>query len=213
MNGIIQEMLTLLKDEACEYSVAMRTDLAAELPEVMADRVQLQQVFLNLMLNAIEAMKDSGGELKVKSHLQHGQLQFSVTDTGVGLPTEKTDQMFSAFLTTKSKGNGLGLAISRSIVESQGGLWAIANDGRVNVHWSHTLRLQIGKRVCKEGAVSQPVEADIGVSNVSEHPWLAAKRQEAGGHPHHRFAPDAVNPETREVGLLPNLLVSMSRCN
>ena len=131
VNAIIPEVLALLKDEACEYSVAMRTDLAAELPEVMADRVLLQQVFMNLILNAIEAMKDSGGDLTVKSHLQDRQLQCSVTDTGLGLPTEKMDQIFSAFFTTKPQGSGMGLAISRSIVESHGGrLWASANHGR-----------------------------------------------------------------------------------
>jgi PAS domain S-box-containing protein len=131
MNGIIQEMLTLLKGEANRYPIAMRTELAAELPEIRADRVQLQQVFMNLMLNAIEAMKDSGGELTVESVLQDGQLQFSVSDTGVGLPMEKMDQIFSAFFTTKPQGSGMGLSISRSIVESHGGrLWATANDGR-----------------------------------------------------------------------------------
>jgi PAS domain S-box-containing protein len=130
VNGIIQEMLTLLKGEADRYSVAMRAELAAELPQIMADPVQLQQVFMNLMLNAIEAMKDSGGELTVKSELQDGQLQFSVSDTGVGLPAEKMDQIFSAFFTTKPQGSGMGLAISRSIVESHGGrLWASANSG------------------------------------------------------------------------------------
>jgi len=130
MNGIIHEMLTLLDGEATRSSIAMRTELAAELPKVMADRVQLQQVFMNLMLNAIEAMKDSGGELTVKSELQDGQLQFSVSDTGVGLPAEKMDQIFSAFFTTKPQGSGMGLAISRSIVESHGGqLWASANSG------------------------------------------------------------------------------------
>jgi len=131
VNGIIQEMLTLLKCEADQYSVAMRTDLAAEQPKMTADRVQLQQVFMNLILNAIEAMKDSGGELTVKSQLQDGQLQFSVSDTGVGLPSEKMDQIFSAFFTTKPQGSGMGLAISRSIVESHGGrLWGAANGGR-----------------------------------------------------------------------------------
>ena len=131
VNGIIEEILTLLKCEANRYSVAMRTELAADLPKIMADRVQLQQVFMNLMLNAIEAMKDSGGELTVKSQLQDGQLQFSVSDTGVGLPKEKIDQIFSAFFTTKPQGSGMGLSISRSIVESHGGrLWATANDGR-----------------------------------------------------------------------------------
>jgi PAS domain S-box-containing protein len=130
VNGIIHELLTLLKGEAYRFSVAMRTDLSAELPKLMVDRVQLQQVFMNLMLNAIEAMKDSGGELTVKSELQDGQLQFSVSDRGVGLPIEKMDQIFSAFFTTKPQGSGMGLAISRSIVESHGGqLWASANSG------------------------------------------------------------------------------------
>jgi C4-dicarboxylate-specific signal transduction histidine kinase len=131
VNGIIHEMLTLLKGEAMRSSIAMRTDLSAELPRIMVDRVQLQQVFMNLMLNAIEAMEDTGGELAVKSELQDGQLQFSVSYTGVGLPTEKVDQIFSAFFTTKPQGSGMGLAITRSIVESHGGqLWAAANDGR-----------------------------------------------------------------------------------
>jgi PAS domain S-box-containing protein len=130
VNNIVQEMLTLLSGEADRYSVAMRMDLSAELPKIMVDRVQLQQVFMNLMLNAIEAMKDSGGELTVKSELQEGQLQFSVSDTGVGLPVEKIDQIFSAFFTTKPQGSGMGLAISRSIVESHGGrLWATPNNG------------------------------------------------------------------------------------
>jgi len=131
VNGIIHEMLTLLEGEATRSSIATRTDLSAELPKIMVDRVQLQQVFMNLLLNAIEAMKDCGGELMVKSELQNGQLQFSVSDTGVGLPTEKMDQIFSAFFTTKPQGSGMGLAISRSIVESHGGqLWASTNNGR-----------------------------------------------------------------------------------
>ena len=131
VNGIIQEMLTLLKGEATRHSVVMHTELTTDLPKIMADRVQLQQVFMNLVLNGIEAMEDSGGELTVKSHVQDGQLQFSVSDTGVGLPTEKMEEIFSAFFTTKPQGSGMGLAISRSIVESHGGrLWATANDGR-----------------------------------------------------------------------------------
>ena len=139
VNGIIQEMLTLLKGEADRYSVAMRAELAADLPKIMADPVQLQQVFMNLMLNAIEAMKDAGGELKVKSELEDRQLEFSVSDTGVGLPTEKLDQIFSAFFTTKPQGSGMGLAISRSIVESHGGrLWATAN-GRQGAIFNFTL--------------------------------------------------------------------------
>jgi PAS domain S-box-containing protein len=143
VNGIIQELLTLLKGEVHRFSVAMRTDLSTELPKIMVDRVQLQQVFMNLMLNAIEAMKDSGGELTVKSELQDGQLQFSVSDRGVGLPMEKMDQIFSAFFTTKPQGSGMGLAISRSIVESHGGqLWACANSGG-GASFHFTLPLQV----------------------------------------------------------------------
>jgi PAS domain S-box-containing protein len=131
VNGIIREMLTLLKGEANRYSVAMHTELAAELPKIIADPVQLQQVFMNLMLNAIEAMKDSGGELTVRSQLHDAQLLFSISDSGEGLPTAHLEQIFSAFFTTKSQGSGMGLAISRSIVESHGGrLWAIPNNGR-----------------------------------------------------------------------------------
>jgi signal transduction histidine kinase len=130
VHEIIHEILTLLKCEADRYSVAMRAELPAELPKIMADPVQLHQVFMNLMLNGIEAMNDSGGELTVKSERQDGQLQFSVSDTGAGVPTEKTDEIFSAFFTTKPQGSGMGLAISRSIVESHGGqLWASANRG------------------------------------------------------------------------------------
>jgi PAS domain S-box-containing protein len=132
VNRIIHEILMLLDGEATRSSVTMRTKLAAGQPVVLADRVQLQQVFMNLMLNAIEAMKDAGGELTVKSRReQDGQLLFSVSDTGPGLPSGNVDQIFSAFFTTKTKGSGLGLAISRSVVESHGGrLWATANDGR-----------------------------------------------------------------------------------
>jgi PAS domain S-box-containing protein len=145
VNGVIQEMLTLLRGEADRYSVAMRADLSTALPRIMVDRVQLQQVFMNLVLNAIEAMKDSGGELTVKSELQDGQPQLSVSDTGVGLPTEKMDQIFSAFFTTKPQGSGMGLAISRSIVESHSGrLWATSNDGR-GATFHFTLPIQVAE--------------------------------------------------------------------
>jgi PAS domain S-box-containing protein len=142
-NQIIHEMLTLLKGEADRCSVAVRTELASELPQITAERVQLQQVFMNLMLNAIEAMTDSGGDLTVKSELLENQLQFSVSDTGVGLPMEKMNQIFSAFFTTKPQGSGMGLAISRSIVESHGGqLWATSNEER-GATFHFTLPFQI----------------------------------------------------------------------
>jgi PAS domain S-box-containing protein len=132
VNEIVHEMLVLLRGEANRYSISTRMELAPDLPKITADRVQLQQVFMNLILNAIEAMKDTAGELTIKTELgQGGQLLISVSDTGVGLPDEKTDQIFNAFFTTKPQGSGMGLAISRSIIESHGGrLWASANNGR-----------------------------------------------------------------------------------
>jgi PAS domain S-box-containing protein len=131
VNELVREMLVLLRSEANRYSICVRTDLAAELPKVTADRVQLQQVLMNLMLNGIEAMKDTAGELTIKSELgQDGQLLISVSDTGVGLPAEKADQIFNAFFTTKPQGSGMGLAICHSIIESHSGrLWASANNG------------------------------------------------------------------------------------
>jgi signal transduction histidine kinase len=132
VNDLIREMVVMLRNEANRNSVAMRTELGEPLPHVMADRVQLQQVFMNLMLNAIEAMRDTSGELIIKSQLaEGGQLLLSVSDTGVGLPTGKADEIFEAFFTTKPQGTGLGLAITRSIVESHGGrVWAVANSRR-----------------------------------------------------------------------------------
>jgi signal transduction histidine kinase len=132
VNEIIREMGELLRPEANQYAVSIRTDLATDLPKAGADRVQLQQVFMNLMLNAIEAMKETGGVLTVKTQLgENGQLLISVSDTGVGLPKDKIEQIFDAFVTTKPQGSGMGLSISRSIVESHGGhLWATANNGR-----------------------------------------------------------------------------------
>jgi PAS domain S-box-containing protein len=132
INEIIGEMVVLLRGEANRYGASIRTNLAADLPNISADRVQLQQVLMNLMLNGIEAMKEMGGVLTVKSELdQDGRMLISVSDTGVGLPAGVTDQIFSAFFTTKPQGSGMGLAISRSIIDSHGGhLWATANDGR-----------------------------------------------------------------------------------
>jgi PAS domain S-box-containing protein len=132
VNEVIREMFVLLYSEANRYSIPMRTELAEDLPKVMADRVQLQQVFMNLMLNGIEAMKGTTGgrELTIKSEAGDAQLLISVSDTGVGLPPVQADQIFSAFFTTKDNGTGMGLPISRSIIESHGGrLWAVDNSG------------------------------------------------------------------------------------
>jgi PAS domain S-box-containing protein len=128
---IIGEMIVLLRNEAVPHSISIQSELSADIPKILADGVQLQQVFMNLMLNGIEAMEGSGGELTIKAHLQDSELLFSVSDNGVGLPTENLEQIFSAFFTTKAQGSGMGLAISRSIVESHGGrLWASANNAR-----------------------------------------------------------------------------------
>jgi PAS domain S-box-containing protein len=153
VNELIPEMLVLLRSEANRHSLPMRTDLAADLPRVTADRVQLQQVFLNLMLNGIEAMKGSGGVLTIVSQLDNDdQLLVSISDTGVGLPAEKADQIFNAFFTTKPQGSGMGLAISRSIVESHGGrLWASANSGRgATFHFTLPTAAEVAKE-CATG--------------------------------------------------------------
>ena len=128
---IIGEIIVLLRNEALRHSISIQSEIGADIPRILADGVQLQQVFMNLMLNGIEAMEGSGGELTIKAQLQDSELLFSVTDNGVGLPTKNHDHIFSAFFTTKPQGSGMGLAISRSIVESHGGrLWASANNGQ-----------------------------------------------------------------------------------
>lgn len=131
LNQIIDEMVSMMGAEANRHAVIIHTDLAQMLPELMADRVQLQQVMMNLMLNALEAMSGAGGELKIKSQLApDDQLRISVSDTGVGVPAENMDKIFNAFFTTKTRGTGLGLVITRSIIELHGGrIWATANSG------------------------------------------------------------------------------------
>jgi len=134
LNEVIREMIVLLRSEAMRYSISVRTELAADLPQVLGDRVQLQQVLMNLIMNSIDAMKDVEGtrELGIKSqHSENEHLLVSVSDTGVGLPPRHADQIFNAFFTTKPDGTGMGLRISRSIVESHGGrLWAANNSPR-----------------------------------------------------------------------------------
>jgi PAS domain S-box-containing protein len=127
VNDLIREMSVLLRSETARYAISVRTELAADLPQVMGDRVQLQQVLMNLMMNSIDAMKHVTGirDLAITSKRgDNGHLLVSVSDTGVGLP-QQADHIFKAFFTTKDHGIGMGLSISRSIVESHGGhLWA-----------------------------------------------------------------------------------------
>jgi signal transduction histidine kinase len=132
INEIIREMSVLLHDKANRTSISIRTELDSGLPLITADRVQLQQVLMNLVLNAIEAMKDANGELTITSkRTAEGQLLVSVSDSGIGLPVGEVDRIFEAFFTTKEQGTGIGLSISRRIIESHGGsLWACANTDR-----------------------------------------------------------------------------------
>ena len=131
VNQVIRDIVVLLQDEAMQQDISIHRELAENLPKVMGDRVQLQQVMLNLLLNGIEAMHNTHGELRIVSQARKNEVLVSVTDTGVGLPAEKLDQIFDAFFTTKPQGTGMGLAISRSIIEAHGGrLWATANSGR-----------------------------------------------------------------------------------
>jgi signal transduction histidine kinase/CheY-like chemotaxis protein len=132
LNEIVREMSVLLGDTANRNAVSIRTDLDPELPPTTADRVQLQQVLMNLMLNGIEAMQDTCGELTVASKsTEDGQLLISVSDTGIGLSIDEAERIFEAFFITKPRGTGMGLSISRRIIASHGGhLWASPNTGR-----------------------------------------------------------------------------------
>jgi PAS domain S-box-containing protein len=146
VNEVIADMVTILRHEATRQSLVIRTELAENLPEVMADRVQLQQVLMNLMLNGIEAGEDANSELIVKSQWGGGSdLLISVTDNGVGLPAERVDEIFNAFFTTKAQGTGMGLAITRSILDSHGGrVWATANAERgTTFHFTLPIRTTI----------------------------------------------------------------------
>ena len=128
LNEVIRETIALLRTEAARYQISIRTELAAELPQIIGDRVQLQQVTMNLIFNSIEAMKDVEGirELVIESRWgENGQILVTVSDTGTGFPPQLAEEIFDPFFTTKPRGTGMGLRISRSIIESHGGrIWA-----------------------------------------------------------------------------------------
>ncbi len=165
VNEIIGDMVLLLRSEAIRYNISVRMDLAADLPQVMGDRVQLQQVLMNLMINGIDAMKDVDGtrELAIQSQrTENGQLLVSVSDTGVGLPPQQADQIFNAFFTTKPDGTGMGLRISRSIVESHGGrLWAAANSPRgANFYFTLSADTRVHAMTTADGATVFVIDDD-----------------------------------------------------
>ena len=132
LNEVIREMVVMFRDMASRHGILIRNELDPALPTTTADRVQLQQVLMNLMLNGIEAMPDGSGELSVQSgRTDDGQLLISVSDSGIGFSGENLEHIFAAFFTTKPTGTGMGLSISRRIIELHGGrLWASANIGR-----------------------------------------------------------------------------------
>jgi len=134
INEAVEEVVILMRGEARRKRAALRTELAANLPSVMADRVQIQQVVMNLILNGLEAMnevEDRERDLVIRTQRSEGdRVRVAVQDSGVGIDPLKVERIFDAFHTTKPGGMGMGLSISRSIVESHGGrLWATANDG------------------------------------------------------------------------------------
>jgi signal transduction histidine kinase len=134
VNDVIREMIVLLDGEAARYDVSICTELMENLSQVAGDRTQLKQVLMNLMINGIEAMNDGDGsrELTIRSQrAENGQIAVSVSDTGVGLPPLPVNEIFDAFFTTKPHSIGIGLSISRSIIEEHGGrLWATNNSSR-----------------------------------------------------------------------------------
>ncbi|HSY32653.1 MAG TPA: PAS domain-containing protein [Verrucomicrobiae bacterium] len=134
VNEVIGEMISLLRSEAGRHAISVHAELAPDLPKVNADRVQLQQVLMNLMLNGIEAISEgkAEGQLTIRSQRNPEDLVLiSVSDTGVGLPSDRAHKVFDAFFTTKPQGTGMGLSLSRSIIEAHGGrLWATGNPDR-----------------------------------------------------------------------------------
>jgi C4-dicarboxylate-specific signal transduction histidine kinase len=134
LNDIVDDALLLVQRQVLSHRVGLRLELEAGLPRVLGDRVQLQQVVINLVINGIEAMAhvtDSPRWMSIRTHRDEGgQVHLSVQDAGVGIDPENANRLFNAFYTTKREGMGMGLSISRSIVEAHGGrIWATNNEG------------------------------------------------------------------------------------
>ncbi len=135
LNEVVREVLALVGDQAKKNNVMIRTQFADDVWPVLGDRVQLQQVLLNLVMNGMEAMTSIGQldrQLAIATgNLDVDQVQVTVEDSGAGLDPNKMIRIFEPFYTTKSGGMGMGLSISRSIVQNHGGrIWATANEGR-----------------------------------------------------------------------------------
>jgi signal transduction histidine kinase len=134
INDVIEEVMLIFRHEALSHDVSLQQELASALPQVLGDRVQLQQVIMNLLMNGIQATSPMTGrrhELRIRSH-EHGpdQILVAVEDSGIGIEPQNGDRLFNAFFTTKPNGMGIGLSICRSIVEQHGGrIWASRNSG------------------------------------------------------------------------------------
>jgi C4-dicarboxylate-specific signal transduction histidine kinase len=131
INDVISEAILLVQREVQSHGVSLRTELSPALPAVLGDRVQLQQVIINLLINGVEAMAsvtDRARELLIQSHYEADQVHVAVRDSGVGIDSGTAERLFSAFFTTKPSGMGMGLSISRSIIRAHGGrLWVSPN--------------------------------------------------------------------------------------
>jgi PAS domain S-box-containing protein len=145
INGIIDEVMALVQRELVTRQVRWRLELAPALPVVLADRVQLQQVIINLVMNGVEAMQpilDRTHELVIRSYQDEaGRLVVDVMDSGVGISADNADKMFNAFFTTKSGGMGMGLSICRSIIEAHGGRLSATNNAGPGARFQFTLPL------------------------------------------------------------------------
>jgi C4-dicarboxylate-specific signal transduction histidine kinase len=142
INQIIRETVALMRSQIARHFITVRAELGGDIPQITGDRLQLQQVLVNLMMNGIDAMKDVDGKRELAISSQRGeneQVTVSVSDMGVGLPSEQADQIFDAFFTTKPHGTGMGLRISRSIVESHGGRLCVARNSPRGASFNLTL--------------------------------------------------------------------------
>ena len=141
LNPIVAEAIGLVHQDLVARNVTVESHLASDLPPIVGDRVQLQQVLLNLILNAADALAGNPKQdrlIRVMTEKEDSMLKVSVSDNGSGIPSEKVSQIFEPFFTTKGQGMGRGLAISRTIISAHGGsLWAENNaDGGASFHFS-----------------------------------------------------------------------------